>query len=448
MDPDPWLGGSLALALFLLGVNAWLSALETAVINARRSRLAQVGPPARVQRAERLIESPDEFQSSAHLSKSLNESLIYAAAVVVGLCLTADERAPVAIAELLATAWPVLLVAAVCAYFCVTLLGEALPKSWAALAPEGLLLRSLGFIQVFTLAFTPVRWATSRLGRLVWRSAGGDPVLTSRAAHSEEEIKLLVEGSAEEGVLEEDEKEMIHSIFEFTDTVARQVMTPRIDIYSVEADATMEEVLQEAMESGHSRLPVYEGTMDQIVGVIHVKDLLPQLLGGHSTAVRQLMREPYFVPEGKPIDELLQEFRAAKSQLAIVVDEFGGTSGLVTIEDVLEEIVGEIEDEYDTETEPTAQLSDTGEGTLVDARMTIDDVNEELNLCLPEGDYDTFGGFVFSLFGRPAIPGESIRYENLEFVVEAVERLRLQKIRIVQLAPQAQEAENGASVEA
>ena len=225
---------------------------------------------------------------------------------------------------------------------------------------------------------------------------------------------------------------MIHSIFDFTETVARQVMGPRIDVDSVSVDQTVDEVVRQALQTGHSRLPVHEGTLDHVVGVVHVKDLLPCLVeGDRHGSIRSAMREPYFVPEGKKIDELLQEFRTHKSQLAIVVDEFGGTSGLVTVEDVLEEIVGEIEDEYDVEHHPAAEVSSTGEGAIVDARMTIDDVNEQLELGIPEGDYDTLGGFVFSLFGRPPSVGERISYHHLDVIAEAMDGMRLLKIRVL-----------------
>ena len=231
---------------------------------------------------------------------------------------------------------------------------------------------------------------------------------------------------------------MIHSIFDFTDTVARQVMVPRIDMDSVSVEQTVDEVVRQALQTGHSRLPVHEGTLDNVVGVVHVKDLLPCLVDGdRHGSVRPMMRDPYFVPEGKKIDELLQEFRTHKSQLAIVVDEFGGTSGLVTVEDVLEEIVGEIEDEYDVEQHPAAEISATGEGAIVDARMLIDDVNEQLKLGVPEGDYETLGGFVFSLFGRPPSVGERISYNNLEFVAEAMDGMRLLKIRVLTNEPPA-----------
>jgi putative hemolysin len=440
MEPDPWLWGALSLAGVLVGFMNVLSRLETAVINTRRSRLLAIENDPRVSKAEAIIEAPEQFQTSAHLAKSLCESILYAAAALVGIqasLMARGERLPDSIQEMLALVWPGILGGAVITYLIVTVIGEALPKSWATRDPERILVRATGFISVFSLLFGPVRWGTSLLARLLARSTGADPVLTARAAHSEEEIKLLVEGSAEEGVLEEEERQLIHSIFEFTETVARQIMVPRIDVRSVSVETPLNDVVRAAMSTGHSRLPVYEGTLDKVVGVIHVKDLLPYLVEGlNGISIRELMRSPFFVPEAKKIDELLQEFRAHKSQLAVVVDEFGGTSGIVTVEDVLEEIVGEIEDEYDRESHPAAVSTAHEEGALVDGRMTIDDVNDELGLTLPTENYDTLGGLVFSLFGHPPEVGEQVAYDGVEFVAETVEGLRISKVRIIVRQPE------------
>jgi putative hemolysin len=436
MVPEPWILAALGGALLLLWLIATLSGLETVVLNVRRSRLQQMESPS-ISSAEALLDSPGHFQASAHLVKSLAESLFYAAAALLGLGASVQNEVPDRLSDLFKVAWPGLAAAAVVAFFVVTLLGETLPKALACRHPERTLLRWLTFIRAFTALATPLLWISGRVGRFLARSTGADPLSTTRAAHTEEEIKLLVEDSAEEGVLEEEEKEMIHSIIEFTDTIARQVMVPRIDIEGVDVTAPLEEVVRQVIATGHSRLPVYEQTLDSVIGIIHVKDVIAPLTS-HATnvSIRSLMRKPYFVPEGKKLDELLQEMRSRRVPMAIVVDEFGGTSGLVTVEDVLEEIVGEIEDEYDVAEEPPVEEPAGGEGLLVDARMPIDDVNEELQLELPEGDYDTLGGFVFSLFGRPPEVGEQIRFESTEFVVEEMEGRRLQRLRVINRPPQ------------
>jgi CBS domain containing-hemolysin-like protein len=435
MQYDPWLlGAAGALALLLIGMGL-LSSLETAVLNARRARLSQLPEDARRAAAEAVLDAPEHFQTSAHLAKSLAESVVYALAALMGLDLRLAAQpggVPNTVHGLLEHAWSGILAGAVLAFLVVTIFAETLPKVVAARAPEQRLLRWAGFIRIFTLVFMPVRVTTAHLARGLALGTGVVPHLTPRGAHSEEEIKLLVEDSVEEGVFEQEEKEMIHSVLELGDTVARQIMVPRIDVSSVDVEASVQDVVRTAMESGHSRFPVYEGTLDTVVGVVHVKDLLPRLLGGEGHAnVRGLMRAPYYIPEGKKLDELLREFRKHNSQLAIVVDEFGGTSGVVTVEDVLEEIVGEIQDEYDAQEHvPDAHTEEPGRAPLVDARMTIADVNDLLKLELPEDEYDTLGGLVFGLLGRPAELGERLPFGNVEFVVEDMDGLRLLKIRV------------------
>lgn len=433
MDPDPWLAGAAGAALLLLLIIAALSAVEAAVSTTRRLKLPKFANEVRVLEVEAVLDRPELFLSSARLGRSIAEALLYAAGALIALeatVLADGSDHSNTIRSVVLHAGPNILLSAVISYVVVAVVGEALPRSGAGRCPEALFVRSLGFIRLFTLVMTPIRWLARRLRHRLSLPTGVDLAQASRSAHSEEAIKQLVEGSAEEGVLEEDEREMIQSIFQFGDTVARQIMVPRIDISSVPADAPLDEVARQAMDSGHSRLPVYEGTLDNVVGVVHVKDLLPHLIENRrDLPVREVCREAYFVPEGKKIDELLQEFRRAKSQLAIVVDEFGGTGGLVTVEDVLEEIVGEIEDEYDTE-EPTVEPAAAGEGTILDGRIAVEDVNELLGLNLSEDDYDTLGGFVFGLFGRPAQEGERVSHDGVDFVVEAMDGARFQRIRV------------------
>jgi putative hemolysin len=311
MDPHLWLGLGVGIAVMLVTIIGVLSALETAVLRARRSRLAQLRHRG-VAAADAIIDSPQQFQLSAHLAKSLCESLVYGVAALVGmeLALLSTAGGEGGIAGVLERAWPGILIGAVGAYLMVTICAESVPKALTCRNPELALLRGVGFIRVFTLLFTPVFWVTSRLARFIAGWAGFDPNQSGRAAHSEEEIKLLVEDSAEEGVLEAEEKEMIHSIFEFTDTIARQIMVPRIDIDSVSVETSLIDAVNQAMRSGHSRMPVHDGTLDNVVGVVHVKDLLPYLVDGErDVSITQIMRSPYFVPEAKKIDELLQEFR-------------------------------------------------------------------------------------------------------------------------------------------
>ncbi len=253
-----------------------------------------------------------------------------------------------------------------------------------------------------------------------------------------EEIISLVDAGEEQGVIEEEEREMIQSVLEFPDTIVRKVMTPRIDMHCVPVDAPLQEVLDTIRNTGHSRIPVYEGTVDNIVGIVYAKDLLRLYPNLEDFDIRQVMRPPYFIPETKKVDELMREFRTKKTQIAIVRDEYGGTSGLVTLEDILEELVGEIHDEYDVEEASFEQIDEHTFRT--DGRTPVDDVNDKTGLHLPTDEYDTIGGFVFGLFGRPAQAGEQIAYGRANFVVEEADGRRIRKLRI-EVAPSEAEGE-------
>jgi len=256
---------------------------------------------------------------------------------------------------------------------------------------------------------------------------------------TEEEIRHLVDVAEEEEEIEEEERELIHSVFEFGDTVVREVMVPRPDMITARADASLGEVLDVILRAGYSRIPIYEGDNDNITGVLYAKDLLKRMHEAKGEGkVSSLARAPLFVPEQKKVSELLREMQQRRVHMAIVIDEYGGTAGLVTIEDLIEEIVGEIVDEYDQE-EPLVEPVD--ENTIrVDAKLPIDDVNELLEVELPHEEWDTVGGLVFGLTGRVPVPGETVRYDSLEFVTERVSGRRIQKVVIRKiLAPSGRE---------
>jgi CBS domain containing-hemolysin-like protein len=250
---------------------------------------------------------------------------------------------------------------------------------------------------------------------------------------TEDEIRHMVDVAEEEEEIEEEERELIHSVFEFGDTVVREVMVPRTDMVTVRADAPLDEALETIVEAGYSRIPIYEGDADNIVGVLYAKDLLKRAAeGGHEDEVATLGRPPLFVPETKKVADLLREMQRQRVHMAIVVDEYGGTAGLVTIEDVIEEIVGEIVDEYDRE-EPLVEPLETG--TLrVDAKMPIDEINELLGVELPHDEWDTVGGLVFGLTGHVPAVGDTVRYDSIEFRTERVTGRRIQKVLVTKLA--------------
>ena len=247
---------------------------------------------------------------------------------------------------------------------------------------------------------------------------------------SEEEIRQMAEASSEEGAIEEEEKELIHSIFEFGDTVVREVMTPEPDIVAVDSSSKLDEVLDVLLRHGYSRIPVYKETLEEIVGIVYAKDVLRQIHSGRNgkKTVKDLARKALFVPESKRVAELLKEMQEEKVHVAIVVDEFGAVSGLVTLEDLLEEIVGEITDEYDRE-EP--QVEPAGDGRfLVNARLAVDELNELLGVELPQEEWDTVGGLMMGLLGRLPTQGETVELEGLRFTAERVKGRRIAKVLI------------------
>ena len=255
---------------------------------------------------------------------------------------------------------------------------------------------------------------------------------------TEEELRQLVNVAEEEEEIEEEERELIHSVFEFNDTIVREVMVPRPDMIVVKSEATLDEALETIIKAGYSRIPIYEGDTDNIIGVLYAKDLLKRSTEDNGTTkAGTLGRAPLFVPEQKKLADLLREMQQHHVHMAIVVDEYGGTAGLVTIEDLVEEIVGEIVDEYDQE-EPLVEP--LGNGVMrVDAKLPIDEVNELLHADLPHDEWDTVGGLVYGLTGRVPVPGETVRLGDLEFQTERVSGRRILKVVIRKVEVPAEE---------
>jgi putative hemolysin len=246
---------------------------------------------------------------------------------------------------------------------------------------------------------------------------------------TEEELRLLVNVGEEEGVLEEEETEMIRSIFEFADTTVREVMIPRIDMVMLESGATVDEAVNLALQGGFSRIPVYEETIDNIIGVLYTKDMLRQLREDHhSLPIRDLVRPAYFVPETKKLDDLLREIRQRRIHMVIVIDEYGSVAGLVTIEDLVEEIVGDIRDEYDREENLYEQVNQYE--YIFDAKISIDEFNELMDTDLQDEDYDTLGGFLYAQLDKIPVAGDTITFKNLIFTVLTTRGRRITKVRV------------------
>ncbi len=251
----------------------------------------------------------------------------------------------------------------------------------------------------------------------------------TRLAQAEDTIKSMIDVGEKEGIFKDEEGELLHSIVEFSDTIAREVMTPRIDLKSIEISQSLEDLVNLVVQTGYSKIPAYQGRIDEIVGILYAKDLL-KVWNTESTRIEldQIFRPAYFIPETKKVKNLLREFQKEKMHMAIVVDEYGGVAGVVTIEDLLEEIVGEIQDEYDEEPDMFAALSE--DSWLVDAKIDLDELSEVLNVPFPEENYETLGGFLFDQIGHVPEPGESTDYKNLSIEVKEADERRILKVLI------------------
>ncbi len=311
----------------------------------------------------------------------------------------------------------------------VLLFGESAPKSYAVEHTESWALRIAKPLKAAEYVLLPLVVTFDYLTRQVNRLTGGQSSIESTYV-TRDEIRDIIETGERAGVLEEDEREMLQRIFRFTNTIAKEIMTPRLDMEAVPKEATVEDALQKCVQSGHTRLPVYDGSLDNILGVVHVTDLVRDLKYGErdDVALEDLIEETLHVPESKNVDELLADMRETRLQMVIVIDEFGTTEGLVTMEDVTEEIVGELLEAG--EEVPIEFVDDRT--AIVKGEVNIDEVNEALEIDIPEGEeFETIAGFIFNRAGRLVEEGELIAYDGIDIHVEEVENTRIMKAKIV-----------------
>jgi putative hemolysin len=395
-----------------------ISAAEFSVIYVSRARARSAGrgaPPG--ESVRRYMQERAGILSTLRFGRNLAVILGTAAAVHLVVTEAGGGWRPV-----LLTALAALVVIGVV---------EGIPEVLGARNPDrwGALLAPL------TRALRLIFWLPSLLldlpGLLLARLMPPPPA----ADEDQEELLRLVEMEESNGGIEQEERQMIRGVIKLVDKTAREIMVPRIDIVAVEAGATMAEVQRVVVERGFSRIPLYEETIDNIVGIIYAKDILRQLAEGtRPAALKELARPPYFIPETKKVDELLTELRQNKIHIAIVVDEYGGTAGLVTTEDIIEEIVGEIEDEYDVEQTTIERLSDVE--AILDARVGIDALNELFDLDLESEDYDTVGGIVFTELGKMPVPGDEVQVDGVRLHVLSVMGRRIKKVKVTKLQTQ------------
>jgi len=302
---------------------------------------------------------------------------------------------------------------------------EVTPKTWAVQQTDKWALRVAPVLVTLNRAIGPVAYALVKVANLVMPGRG----LPEGPLATEEEIRAMAEVASEEESIEEQEKELIHSIFEFGDTLVREVMVPRPDIVAAPVDSDLRTILDLLLKHGYSRIPVYRADMDNMEGVVYAKDVLRHLHAGREDVpIDKIMREPLFVPESKRVSELLREMQLRRIHIAVVLDEYGSVSGLVTIEDLLEEIVGEITDEYDREEVHVEPVDE--DSFRVSGRVPIDEVNDLLDVELPHDEWDTVGGLIYGLLGAVPTQGATVAYDNLTFTVEKVQGRRIAKVLI------------------
>jgi len=308
----------------------------------------------------------------------------------------------------------------------------AIPHAWAKYSGEKILSRTYRLLVGFSIAAAPVLYIFRLYDGFIRRLAGVTET-TPEEQHEEKQEEFItgLEQHRTDGVLDKEEQEMIENVLELSSSTADEIMTPRTDIVAVEINSDLQKVLETITSAGHTRVPVYEENIDNIIGLVYAKDLLGEIgKTGDQFKLRDKIRDAYFVPESKPLRALLHEFQNQKLHIAVVLDEYGGTAGVVTLEDILEELVGEITDEY--EETPPEPIKKIDQNTIeADARTYIDDINDQLELNLPEDeDYETIGGFVFSRLGYIPKTGENFDYENLKFTIASAEARRIKRIRI------------------
>jgi putative hemolysin len=439
----------VVLFLIFMVLNAFLAMARAALINVRKPRLRQLVDEGvgSARTAERLAEDASRLLATTQFGMMVTRFFAGAVVAVISTPPLADALRP----WLGGTSYPIAFVLVVLSAAIVMLiLAELVPESIAVQHSERLALllaRPLALISIVAMPVVQVMvWLSNAISRML-----GGGVEAHMLLVTEEEIKTLVDAGEEEGVIQEEEKDMIYSIFELGDTLAREVMVPRIDVVALEVNTPMVEAMDTIMEAGHSRIPVYAETIDNVLGVLYAKDLLPYLREGRSDVpLKKILREAYFIPETKRASDLLPDLQQRRVHMAVVVDEYGGTAGLVTIEDLLEEIVGEIQDEYDVE-EPFVEFISENE-YIFDARVDLDDLNRLMNVELPTEDSDTLGGFIYTELGKVPVVGDHVAFADMGFTVESVAGRRIKKVRVQRvlqdIAPdQERNGKNGSSLQ-
>jgi putative hemolysin len=417
--------------LCLIALVGFFSACEVAVLSSRKSRMQELADAGSRHASIilRFRSDPERFLATVHVGVVF--SLILASGA--GGILSFQQLVPALEASTApwlreGANWIALAIIVASLGFLVVVLGELVPKSLALRNAETIAMRLAAPMQMFERAFRyPARLL--RLASNLFLLPFKDSTSFTESRISEEEFKLMLEEGTRTGVFDKTEQELIRSIFEFTDTTAKEVMIPRPDVVALNIEMQREAIIKIVLEEGYSRMPVYRGTIDNIIGIIYTKDLLGLIEYRDLIILQDIIRPAYFIPETTKISKLMRDLQKGKIHMAVVIDEFGGTEGIITMEDVLEEIVGEIHDEYDEELKDVEQTAD---GTfLVNARMLIRDFNERFHSEVPLGeDFETVGGLLQKLTGRIPDVGEVIMHQGLLFTVVKKSQRRVRQVKV------------------
>ena len=448
MDADPATVILKLLLLFvLIMINAFFAMSEIAVISLNDTKLEKMAENGnkKARQVLKLTKDSSGFLSTIQIGVTLAGFLTSATASQTFAVSLTERLSKTVVANYISVSvlsvLSTLLITVIMSYFSLVL-GELVPKKIAMHKPERVSFTAVPVLLFVNRVFRPFVKLLSASTNGVVRLFGIDPDADEEVV-TEEEIRMMVDVGQEKGVIEDSQKEMINNIFEFDDMDVADIMTHRTDVDCVDIEDGLSEVIKLSIEYGHSRIPIYREDPDNIIGIVYIKDLLKYVGNSipKSKTIKDFMREAYYVPETKQCSELLNELLEKHVQMAVVVDEYGGTAGIVTLEDIIEAIVGNIQDEYDNEDE---EISKINENTFtIDGVTDIEEVEEQLGISIPDGDYDTLGGFIISLLGYlpTGEKQDEAEFKNIKFTVLNVEERRIGKVR-VEITPEAKEEEN------
>jgi CBS domain containing-hemolysin-like protein len=431
-----------ALVFVLILINGFFVAAEFGLVGARKTRLQELAKKGNrlAKRAEKLAHNLDEAIAATQLGITIASLLVgwIGEETLADVFMTFFHFLPGPWAGIASHT-----VAVACAFALITLMhvviGELIPKSVAIQYPNRTAIYVSQPMRFAMLIFKPFVWVLNGIGNFGLRLLGLPPAKGHQMVHSVEELKLVIDASHQGGALDSLEKDLLTKVFKFGDLVARQVMVPRTEMSCIPINANLEEVVDIASRTGHTRFPIYQKDIDDINGILHMKDVVILLQSGQPFLINRIMKEVHFIPEQMPIVKLLTFMKQRHTQMVIVVDEFGGTSGLVTLEDVIEEIIGDFYDEHHPADRDILQINENE--IVVRARVRLDEINERFNLRLESDGVDTIGGFVLHKLGAIPHVGDSIEVPGALIKVEEMSRQKVKTLRIYLRQPQPVEVE-------